>query len=450
MVTYEDCLYTDAQQILRLLKESSYPEGPVFLIFRSGWEVEPEHIMNMTTVCLQREGVSIFPRSVSISGIRIIDILLSDHPSTLFASVDILWFLYNRIQTIPIQVRKQLERLYQKKCSIITCVPKKFDLYSVSTELQEIGYTPLILDEPNDIQIDLPFHNEVEQRAEVKALIDDYQEMHTELASTDDRWDVICQPLKDSTPKIVFFPEKISYNAESPFVTYVGRIRVDCNENFSGVGWKEAKKMFCPHCMEYIVLGRDSPDNPFKYHPCFDISSDLRFEDETVFWEHVDQCPPSFSCDGIHEVKTNIQRQIAAKFSIFSKRECRWDAPTIAVHSFEDGARAFIFVECGIPVSYMAFHFREFDGVGTRYILWDLYTFPEFRHRGKSSCLLDHAIRTLNIDTDLFFISFPVQKEAKNIIMSRVGKEVVMIRPHHNERIEKGVLLENWEDCNDD
>jgi GNAT superfamily N-acetyltransferase len=436
---------------MKLFEDTDYTNTPIFIILRSNGITKPDDILKMSISLLDHNDFPVYPALVSICGINIIDKIVSEEHSRILISESIV--SYAACSGFSIQMQKQCEKLYQTGCSVITTLPKDADFELISKKMEEIGYYVKILDELNNVEFDLPsLRCDEKQPSIVVPLMKKFHETHMTIQSSDDHWVVLSKDNPDDPERSVYFAEKDRFITKYPFRIYIGKTEVDCIENPDSVfiGWVEAKQMYCPHCMKDIVLGRDSQKNPFTYHPCFDLHSELVLIDESAFWRHVGICPPQFPGDGIYEIQTDGQRKIAAILSLIAKRECGWDSPSIGVNSFEKGARAFILIQNGAPLSYLAFQRREFDGIGLKYILWDLFTFPAFRKQGLSSSLLDHAIEVLDIDKDLFFISFPVRVGAKTIIMNRVGKEVAMIRLGRNEKINKNDLLKNWEDINSD
>lgn len=451
MITYEECVYKNAQKILQSLLQKDYLEKPVFIILRYIGTVRPNDILRMIVSLFLYNKLPTYPNLVSISGINIINDILSKNDSRILVSETIVSYSQCSTPRLPIQMQKQCERLYQCGCSVITTLPKSSEITELSQDLTIIGYNVIIQDEIDDIEVDLFSFTRKEriQSPDVDALLVPYRKCITEIASSDDCWKELTPDIPQGPQVLVYFPEKDQYITKYPMITYIGDIQVDCLEHPPTLGWVEAKLVYCPHCMKVILFGRDSQTDSFKFHPSCGSRPELILVDETAFRHHVEKCPQPFPADGIHEVQTDHQKQITAKLSLIAKRECGWDSPTFAVHSFERGARAFILIRNGVPAAYVGFQKKTCNDFGELYVLWDLYTFPEFRKQGLSSSLLDHAIEVLKIDKDSFFISFPVREGAKNIVMSRVGHNVGVVRGREYDIHEKEFVLEHWKDFKD-
>jgi len=170
----------------------------------------------------------------------------------------------------------------------------------------------------------------------------------------------------------------------------------------------------------------------------------LMVSDEIEYKHHISKCKPVFSSDGNQDVKTDQQQEIAIQFAIFSKNETGKDYRSVTKKMFNEGLRAFIFVDKYHPIGFIPFKKVVLEDLREIYVVCDMFTFPKFRGRGIASDLLNFGIEQLKIDRKNIACTFPVEKSAQNIILNNAIENVIRVRGNFSRKFIKEELSRYW------
>ncbi len=176
----------------------------------------------------------------------------------------------------------------------------------------------------------------------------------------------------------------------------------------------ESKILICPHCLEKVLLIKDSETDIFHYDSYHDLflgfdTREFELLTEDDFLIHTKKCGRRSYRDGIRQAKTDKLRNVARKMNAISIMETGYARMSIQPSTF------FFFFDKD-PVSYIAFD-PAFFLQGGSWILKDVYTIPEFRKKGFASKLFEFAISSLKLDVNDLWVSFPISDLGKPLIL---------------------------------
>ena len=210
---------------------------------------------------------------------------------------------------------------------------------------------------------------------------------------------------------------------------------------YSSCDWLQAKIYACPSCFKTVLLGRDSLVEKYIFKKSKSTFSFLRgwiklihvFETENIrteedFKKHHTTCVDETKKDGIYKVRSLKQKKIAANFAFYSHLDQCIDSPVLDENSFTEPIEVYLYIEHNTPQGYIAFWKKDLILEGTSkqvFVLWDLYTFPEFRRKGIATKLLDFGVRDLDIDTDIFTVSLPITIASAKMAVKRSTRDVL-------------------------
>ncbi len=237
----------------------------------------------------------------------------------------------------------------------------------------------------------------------------------------------------------------------------------------------------CPGCSKYFRFGKWSEEEEFRYpidqfgmsHQWYqmhvkenhrDDEGNLVIKGIDDFIVHASGCaePPS---DGVHHVSRDSDKrliELASFFSRFSHNEHGFGplGGQATYDMLENGeCEAYIMIEKGIPVSYVATTGRffleyvengnmycggkvhtpeeieqikvfqnlegDFRNHGHNWIISDVCTLPDYRRRGFSQKLLSHGIREKDMDISQLYVTIPLT-EGSQALFSKMSTEFIV------------------------
>jgi len=425
--------YMNAKKIVEKIQKYDITQTPLIVIYIGKHYDIISNTLKMTIFLLKEKRMPVVEKLISdADGAEVLEWYLKEQDKKLVVYDSLISYGMRKDGRLYKDYKLQCEKIFELGYSVISYAPPyriKNKLKRVINELHNIGF-----------MVEIIFENIPQEKI-------NYLGFNTTPS-------VKAKSLYDRARKLI----KVSLSNEVPFNeprydyvpiylgnTYVAKLDLN-DKRTTRSGWWETKILICPNCFKSITLGRDHENVDFLYdsHRAYFGYNELKVKSERGFKQHIKRCKPAFAGDGIWEVENEKQKEIAEKFARFSRREAGWDFPLITTESFNEGAKAFIFVDNGLPKGYVAFNRLNLDQFGEIYVLWDVYSFPAFRKKGIATKLIQYGINVLKIDKDYFGVSFPVRKVAHNIVLNNVGKYILAVEGNSYQKIEKKKLKEIW------
>lgn len=295
----------------------------------------------------------------------------------------------------------------------------------------------------------------------------------------------------------------------SAHTLYYGTQQIDSDLTRIGLATSEqllpySYHAICPGCCKYFRFGRWSENKEFRYpideygqdHQIHgEIKSNHKDDDGNIvidniddFKAHTSDCAEPLS-DGLHHVSrkkgsegeliplTPYQSSLislASRFSRFSRKETGFGSTTgqASKDQLSRGeCQAYIMIEEGIPVSYVATTRRfflenvesqisgcykfdlsskdieevkknsglegEFSYHGGNWIISDLFTLPDYRRRGFSKKLLSHVISEKEIDMSQLYVTVPLTESSQALFSEMSTESIIGCKPEHGRATRK-------------
>lgn len=201
---------------------------------------------------------------------------------------------------------------------------------------------------------------------------------------------------------------------------------------------KYNKICICPNCFATVHLSRNSCkfgwSSPKEERIGVFHELSKKYVTEDRFLDHCNSCEPILN-PGINCIDVNSSErlwQLVEMFSYFAKMDegrSRYDdARRIYPNDYMNGNLvAYVYNSNIGPISFAIFKEINYEEFGGKLpLLWDTYTFPNYRNHGYASEIIEFAIEDLGLDRSMFPI-YRSENEELLMALNKVGVQKVAV-----------------------